>query len=155
MLEGEEISEDLFGKFTDYLFKVRKVKKLNSAKTYMSLMKTYFVERKGAKWRLQFYPNCITEIEKLYEKKAKDENTLLADVPDPVTEGDISITNEVLFECVTVTDSTRSSRSLERCMHDRTLLCWDRGLVGRISEVAILTTCTVSFYPKEHKLKVL
>ena len=155
LLDQDEITEDLFGKFGDYLFSVRKIKKVNSAKTYMSLMKTYFVDQMGAKFRCNFYSDCITAIEKLYEEKAKETNTLLADVADPITEMDLSIVNEVLFEAVHVTDSTRSSRSVEHCMHDRTLLNWDRGLIGRISEVAILTTCTVSFIAKEHKLMVL
>ena len=155
LLEKDEISEDLFGKFGDYLIKVRLIPKLNTALTYISLMKTYFNRLKKANLEDIFCSTLNSNVQKEYQEKAKETNTLLAEVADPVLEQDISIVNEVLFLAVNVTDRARKSRSLERCMHDRLLLCWDRGLVGRISEVAMLTTCTVTFYPKEYKLMVL
>jgi hypothetical protein len=106
-------------------------------------MKTYFIRQKGAIFSEDFCVNLVNNVKKEYVAKAKENNELLADVADPVTESDISIVSEVLFTAVNVTDSKRSARSLERCLHDRLLLCWDRGLVGRISEVVLLTTICV------------
>lgn len=121
------VTEDLIGKFFDYLMNVEKVKSGGTMESYLSHLKDIIIRRMGADHALvksKMFADLRRTLKKSYQEKGYRPQNSIA-----MTIDDLKEIAKILF--------------LEKCdakagLMNRAALCFQWQLLGRISEVAAL-----------------
>ena len=129
-LTNELCSEDILGKFSDWMFHVDKVKKLGTAESYLGKVKTYMdteFPRSAVALNVRWYTSLRTHLKDLYLQQSSETGEALRSHAKPMKSEDLKYICSRLF-----------LKDTRHDIHDRLLIILQFHCLGRISEVCLM-----------------